>query len=295
MQPKIVAHGGAWDWDDAHDEGKRTGLETAIAIGYDILKRGGGALDAVEQTVIALEDNPVFDAGTGGYLNQAGIVQLDALIVDGATHDFGAVGAVSRVRNPIALARKIMLETEHCFIVGAGADQVAQALGIPLIDNEILVTDAMRAFYVARRTDGKPDTVGAIAIDQFGNTAAATSTSGTPYKRVGRIGDSPLFGAGGYAENGVGAVGATGMGENIMRTLLAKYTADRLGDGMSPSDAGLAAMGYVEGLFSNSMCGVIMVDADGNIGAAHTTPKLAVGWVDREGVIRSSMAGAAVS
>ena len=289
MQPRIIIHGGAWDWDDAHDQPKRDGLETAVSIGYKVLKAGGSALNAVEQAVISLEDNPVFDAGTGGYLNQAGVVQLDALIVDGAAHNFGAVGGVSTVKNPISLARRVMQESEFCFFVGQGAELLAEQFDIPLIDNKILVTSAMFEFYQAQRTDGPSDTVGAVAIDQNGNVAAATSTSGTPYKPVGRVGDSPLYGSGGYAENGIGAVGATGHGEHIMRLLLSKYCSDKLAAGQSPQEAGQAAMRYADTIFEQSMSGVIIVDAQGRLGAAHTTPKLAVGWVDEQGVAQSSM------
>ena len=115
MTPRLMAHGGAWDWDDSLDAGKRAGLETALGVGHQVLINGGHALDAVEQTVKALEDNPVFDAGTGGYLNQDGIVQLDALIINGANRNFGAVAGVTEISNPVSLARKIMEETEQCF------------------------------------------------------------------------------------------------------------------------------------------------------------------------------------
>ena len=125
MLPRIIAHGGAWDWADALDAAKCEGVSEATAIGYNILKDGGCALDAVEQAVVSLENNPILDAGTGGYLNQEGIVQLDALIVDGAKRDFGAVGGVTQIKNPITLARKIREETEHSFFVGPGADQMA--------------------------------------------------------------------------------------------------------------------------------------------------------------------------
>ena len=287
MKATLMAHGGAWDWADELDPLKCAGLREALAQGYAILDQGGSALDAVEKTVIALENNPVFDAGTGGYLNREGVVQLDALIVDGAHHNFGAVAGVTAVQNPITLARKVMTETEQCFFVGAGADQLAAQLGIPAIQNEQLVTPAMRDYFQAQRTDGPSDTVGAIAIDADGNVAAATSTSGTPYKPSGRVGDSPLFGAGGYAQNGQGTVGATGMGENIMRVLLSKYTCDKLVEGRTAAEAAQSAMHYVDQIFDVSMSGVIVIDAHGRLGAAHTTPKLAFGWVDAQGEIHT--------
>ena len=287
MKPTLIAHGGAWDWPDAIDDEKKSGLQKALAIGRAILHQGGSALDAVEQTVISLEDNPIFDAGTGGYLNQDGIVQLDALIVDGSHHDFGAVAGVTAVANPITLARKIMSDTAQCFFVGSGADRIAAELGLPQIDNAQLVTPAMLDYFEAQRTDGPSDTVGAVAIDAQGNVAAATSTSGTPYKPSGRVGDSPLFGAGGYALNGVGTAGATGMGENIMRLLLAKYTCDQIEGGKTALEAAEAATGYADRIFERSMCGVIVIDGNGRVGAAHTTPKLAFGWVDEAGEIQT--------
>lgn len=288
MLPRIMAHGGAWDWDDALDTGKCTGLKEALSIGYKVLQQGGAALDAVEQTVLSLENNPVFDAGTGGYLNQDGLVQLDALIIDGAARDFGAVGGVTQVKNPIMLARKIMEETPQCFFVGNGANRMAEKLGIPLISNEQLVTAAMRDYFLAQRTDGPSDTVGAIAIDINGNVAAATSTSGTPYKPAGRVGDSPMYGAGGYAENGIGAAGATGQGENIMRLLLSKYSCDKMAEGLTALEAAKATMRYIDNIFDNSMAGVIIIDSNGHFGAAHTTPKLAFGWVDDQGEIQTA-------
>ncbi len=288
MIPNIMAHGGAWYWDDALDEIKRAGIEEAMLIGYDVLRQGGSALNAVEHTVVALENNPVFDSGTGGYLNQDGIVELDALIVDGQRRDFAGVAGVTRVKNPVILTRKIMEETDYRFFIGDGANRIAERLGIPLVANEELVTEAMRAFYQARRTDGPHDTVGAVAIDHAGNLAAATSTSGSPFKPAGRVGDSPFLGAGGYAENGIGTAGVTGQGENSMRLLLSKYTCDQMAAGLSAAEAAAKSMAYVEGIISQSMSGVIVLDNMGNPGAAHTTPKMAVGWIDEQGKIRTA-------
>lgn len=289
MAPKMMAHGGAWDWDDALDAGKRAGLKEAVSIGYEILRQGGSALDAVEQTVITLENNTVFDAGTGAHLNRDGVAQLDSLITDGSSHNFGAVGGVTQIKNPITLARKIMEETPQCFFVGEGANKIAEELGIQLVANDSLVTDAMREHYLAQRTDGTSDTVGAVAIDIHGNVASATSTSGTPLKPSGRVGDSPLYGAGGFAENGIGAAGSTGKGEHIMRVLLAKYSCDKMAEGLNAVDAAKATMKYIDTIFDDSMVGIILVDAQGNLGAAHTTPKIALGWVDEHGAIHTAI------
>lgn len=289
MKPRIMIHGGAWDWEDALDGAKHEGLRKAISIGNKILNEGGSALDAVEQTVIALENDPVFDAGTGGYLNQDGEVQLDALFIDGAKLDFGAVAGVTAVKNPIILARKIMENTAQCFFVGEGANRQAALLGIPRIANIDLVTPHMLEYFNDRRLDGPSDTVGAVAVDVNGNFAAATSTSGTPFKPAGRVGDSPFYGAGAYAQNGVGASGATGQGEQIMRALLSKYACDRVDNHTDAVGAAKASAAYFECLFANSMSGVIIIDKDGNVGAAHTAPKLAFAYVDDNGVIKTAM------
>ena len=130
MRPKIIAHGGAWYWDDRLDHIKMDGMKRAVEIGYEILMQGSGAGDAILATVMELENNPIFDAGRGGYLDQEGTVSLDALFCDGSRLDFGAVAGVSRIANPIVLAKRIMEETEHSFFVGSGADQLALEMGI---------------------------------------------------------------------------------------------------------------------------------------------------------------------
>lgn len=287
MKPMIVAHGGAWDWDDTLDADKRAGVERAVRKGQLVLDQGGTSLDAVEQTVLTLEDDPTFDAGTGGFLNRDGEVQLDALIIDGATVDFGAIAGVRRIKNPITLARAVMEQTEQVMFVGDDADKIAQSLGIEWIENETLVIPAMRAFFDAQKMDGPNDTVGAIALDQNGNFAAATSTSGTPFKPAGRVGDSPFFGAGGYAENGVGASGATGQGEQIMRTLLSKFLCDRMSEGLTAQDAAIAATMHFDDRFPNSMSGVIAIDPKGGIGLAQSAPKMTCAWVSSDGEIKS--------
>lgn len=286
MNPMIVVHGGAWFWDDALHGIKREGLQRAVEAGYAVLRKHGSALDAVEAAVRLLEDDPVFDSGTGGYLDRQGIVRLDALIADGKELDFGAIAAVSNVKNPVSLARAVMERTEQCFYVGAGADLVAEELGMQLVSNDSLVTSHMQSFYDESLAH---DTVGAVAMDLHGNTAVATSTSGSPLKPVGRVGDSPLYGSGGYAENSIGAVGATGQGENIMRLLLSKYTSDLMRQGASAMEAAKAAIAHADLRFEKSMSGVIVIDSEGKPAFAHSTPKMAVGWITRDGMIRTAM------
>ncbi|MFK7802933.1 MAG: isoaspartyl peptidase/L-asparaginase family protein [Anaerolineae bacterium] len=287
----IIVHGGAWDWPDEQDAQKIPDLTKATQIGRDILAAGGSALDAVEKAVNYLEDAPTFEAGTGVPPNRNGVAQLDALIVDGKTRDFGSVAAVERVKYPITLARKVMEETAHCMFVGAGADELARELGMPLIPNIELVDEkSWRAFVERDESVLKPqwgksqplshDTVGAVAIDQDGNVAAATSTSGSPFKPAGRVGDAPLLGSGGFALNGAGAVSCTGNGENIMRLLLAKYAADKMVEGMTAQQAADASVAYMSAVYPDPMTGMIVVDAAGNLAFASSTPKIAVAWTD---------------
>ena len=169
MKGTLIAHGGAWDWADELDEAKNAAMQEAVAIGQAILAKGGSALDAVMQTVVFLEDDPLFDSGTGGCLNRDGVLQLDALLVDGNGPDFGAVGAVTQVKNPILLAGRIMTTmAEARFIVGEGANRLAAELGMPLVTNESLITASARADYEAAKVGQSGDTVGAVAIDQRG-------------------------------------------------------------------------------------------------------------------------------
>lgn len=289
MIPKIITHGGAWNWSDALDNEKRKGMKEATRLGYEVLKSGGSAMDAVEKAVRALEDNPLFDAGTGGYLNQNGVVQLDALFINGKTIDFGAVAAVSKIKNPISLARKIMEQTDRCFLVDKGAEQMAQKLGIKLIENSALIVQEMFDHFQSKSRAGLSDTVGAIAIDSYGHTASATSTSGAPFKPHGRVGDSPIFGAGGYADDQFGTVGSTGKGEHIYRLLLSKYVWDLMQKGLNAQEAADQAMVFSKSRFANPMTGVIAIDSMGNIGVAHNTPKIAVGWNDSDGTIQTAM------
>lgn len=290
---RIIVHGGAGDWSDTLDAPKRASLEKAALLGYEVLTEGGSALDAVVKATMWMEDDPLFDAGIGSFLNLDGVVEMDAILIDGATHNFGAVAGVQRVRYPITLARKVMEETPHNFIVGAGADSLAAKFGIELVPNLSLVSDHELEKFRAGRTDenilGTMDTVGAVALDENGNIAVATSTGGSPNKLAGRVGDSPIFGAGGYAENQFGGASATGWGEHSMRTLLSKYIIDQIADGSEAQAAAEASMQYANRFFDDSQLGAIVLDKNGNYGTAHTTSKLSAAWVDADGKAHSSV------
>lgn len=286
MKPKVIIHGGAWNWPDSQDQAKRLGLTNVLNACQQLLRFGMSALDVVESAVRMLEDLPMFDAGYGGYLNQDGVVTLDALIVDGANIDFGAVAAVDRVRNPISLARRVLDSTEQCFVVGEGANQLGVRFGMDMVNNEQLHTPQMVDLYKEYKADQGHDTVGAVAIDREGNLAVGTSTSGSPNKPVGRVGDSPLFGSGGYADNRYGAAGATGKGENIMRLLLSKHACDLMADGRDAISAARDSIQFADDRFDSSMCGLLTVDARGNLGAWHSTPKMAVGYIGSDKIVR---------
>jgi beta-aspartyl-peptidase (threonine type) len=292
MNPAIVVHGGAWDIPEDEHQAHTTGCFAAATAGYKILAQGGTALEAVVAAVVVLEDDPAFDAGTGSHLNRAGNIQLDAGIMDGATLQMGAVAAIERVRNPIQVAR-LLLDSDHNLFVGEGATEWARQAGIPLIDPLELVVPREQERYKQRLHHGPPDlrhafhesagTVGAVAIDRQGNLAAATSTGGTLFKPVGRVGDSPLPGCGYYADNDSAAVSSTGYGESVMRVQLARLAsqyANTLALAGADSDllyAKRAAQVAIDTLANrvDGRGGLIMIDRLGRIGFAHNTPHLA--------------------
>ena len=289
MKPKLIIHGGAWNWPDEHDTAKRQALEAVVMNAYFMFGQGLSALDVVEAAVRMLEDLPMFDAGYGGYLNQEGRVELDALFVDGALPDFGAVAGVDRVRYPITLARRVMDSTEHCFMIGEGANRLAEKFGIAIKDNKELHTPGMEKLYREFKSTQGHDTVGAVAIDARGHMAVGTSTSGSPVKPTGRVGDSPLFGSGGYADNRIGAAGATGKGENIMRLMLSRHACDLMAQDKDALSAAQESIAHAESRFDDSMCGLLTLDASGNIAAWHSTPKMAIGMMGDDGQPRVAM------
>ena len=209
----------------------RDGLSAALDVGYAILEKGGSSLDAVTAAVRALEDNPLFNAGRGAALTREGAAELDAAIMDGRQQRAGAVAAVRHVRNPIELARRVMEKSRHVLLVGSGAEEFALEEGLALVPNTYFRTEERRAQLEAERSGrsvsdlfpSSQGTVGAVALDAAGDLAAATSTGGMTNKRQGRVGDSPIIGAGTYAKNGVCAVSATGHGEYFIRTVAAHH------------------------------------------------------------------------
>src|ERR1700692_1767371 len=204
--PVLVVHGGAWAMPDDMVEAHINGVRNALAAGWRVLERGGAALDAVEEAVVIVEDDETFDAGRGSFLNREGKVQLDALIMDGATLRAGGVGCVEHLANPIRAARKVLSESPHVYFVAEGAERFAQEHGISLCRNEDLIIprEVARLRALQAMSPGAEqelfaptiahDTVGAVARDREGNIAAATSTGGTLNKAPGRLGDPSMLG-----------------------------------------------------------------------------------------------------
>jgi len=230
----IAIHGGAGtlsrkDMTAAQETEYRAGLNAALDAGYAVLDRGGHALDASIAAVRVLEDNPLFNAGRGAVLNRDGVAELDASVMDGRTLGAGAVTGLKHVKNPIDLARLVMDKSPHVMLVGEGAEEFARLQGVEMVPNEYFRTPvrqqqlerALRGAITRENELIAFGTVGAVALDSSGNLAAATSTGGMTGKRWGRVGDSPIIGAGTYANNASCAVSATGHGEYFIRTVVA--------------------------------------------------------------------------
>jgi beta-aspartyl-peptidase (threonine type) len=230
----IAIHGGAGvlsrgELPESQESEYLAGLASALDAGFELLERGGSSLDAAIASVRVLEDNPLFNAGCGAVLSRDGIAELDASVMDGATLGAGAVTGLKHVKNPIELARLVMKESPHVMLVGEGAEDFARLKGVEFVSNEYFRTPIRQAQLqkllngiVTRENElAAFGTVGAVALDAQGNIAAATSTGGMTGKRWGRVGDSPIIGAGTYANNASCAVSATGHGEYFIRTVVA--------------------------------------------------------------------------
>lgn len=281
MRNAIIVHGGAGAWNKKEDMLPEAvdACREAARQGQRLLLDGASALAAVEAATRILEDSPVLDAGRGSYVNQSGEIEMDALIMDGETLNIGAVGAIQRVRNPISLARRIMEDCEHAFLVASGADAFADQIGFPRCSlDDLLLGTAAEAFQQPAQEDsgvtaGQKEsmgTVGAVARDLDGNLAAAVSTGGTANKRAGRIGDSPLPGSGGYADNWTAAAVATGYGEALMKVIITRRICEFVGAGLQAQAACDAAMRLLTERVQGRG-GVIAIDAHGNIGHAFNT------------------------
>jgi L-asparaginase / beta-aspartyl-peptidase len=287
-KPALLVHGGAWAIPDDQVEAHLNGVRNARDAGWKVLTRGGTAIEAVEAAVVVMEDDPTFDAGRGSFLNADGRVQLDAMVMCGATLRAGGVGCVERVRNAIKAARKVLEESPHVYLVADGAERFAEQHGIELIDNsELVVPREVELLKIAKEKEARgesheifstqeypSDTVGAVALDQDGDIAGATSTGGTLNKTPGRVGDSSLIGCGCYADNESAAISTTGWGEPMMKLVIAKWTADQVLGGADPQQAATDAILYLKRRL-NGHGGMIVLDAKGRYGISHSTPRMA--------------------
>jgi beta-aspartyl-peptidase (threonine type) len=238
----LALHGGAGTEPKKMTPAERAAMEAslgkALDIGLAILKKQGTSLDAVEEVIRFLEDDPLYNAGRGACFNHVGKHELDASIMDGKTKACGAVAVVRTIRNPISLARLVMAKTRHVLLIGDGAEAFADEMKVPRVENEWFSTDFQRKKWEAAKareqqkqsdTTKKMGTVGCVALDQQGNLAAGTSTGGITNKRWGRIGDSPIIGAGNYADNETVAISCTGTGEEFIRHSIAHEVSVRVG------------------------------------------------------------------
>jgi len=299
MKPSLIVHGGAWDIPDEAVRACNEGCRNALSAGWSILASGGSALEAVEAAVIALEDDPVFDAGFGSHLNADGKVECDAIVMDGATLRAGAAAGLQRLKNPIRLARKILEECPHMMLVGEGAERFANASGLALCKAEELVSKAeWEAFLRCSKDEHaaihhrghEQGTVGAVALDREGRLFAATSTGGTCCKLPGRVGDSPLIGCGCYADSQAGGVSCTGYGEAIMKVVMAKTAVDFLRrDSSNEEEKRAVAQQAVQNAVQllaergRGTGGLILLDRFGTPAFAFNTPRMAYGFVNPDG------------
>ena len=299
----MVIHGGAGtilkqNMTPAMEQAYIDTLTIALRTGYQILARGGSSLDAVEATIRVMEDSPIFNAGKGAVFTANGVNELDASIMDGKTLGAGAVAAVEHVKNPISLARLVMEKSPHVMMVGSGAEEFAKSQGVTLVAPYYFWTERRWREYErarARADSGKTGaapgeerkfgTVGAVALDKAGNLAAGTSTGGTDMKRYGRVGDSPIIGAGTYANNLSCAVSGTGDGEYFIRNNVAADICARVrytGVSIQRAADDVVMKELVE---QHGGGGVIVMDARGNVATSFNTPGMYRGWVTTDGKI----------
>ena len=299
----LMIHGGAGALDNVRDSKTAVryldSIRRVLEHGREVLELGGSALQAVETCASLLEDDPVFNAGCGSVLNEYGKVEMDAAIMDGRDLDAGAVAGVQNIANPIQLARLVMSESEHVMLIADGAMRFADHCGVARVPDSYFFTDDRVAQLEKARLqhkmmldhdesdeggeDQKYGTIGAVACDLDGNLAAATSTGGIVNKRMGRVGDSPIIGAGLYADNATCAVSSTGYGEEFMRTVIAKTIADLVDlRGMDAAQATAEGIAYLQRKV-NGRGGVIVVDRNGRCASGCTTKKMIRGWIEHGG------------
>jgi L-asparaginase / beta-aspartyl-peptidase len=282
----VLVHGGTGARSPAELGDDRQGCKVAAEAAAAILRAGGSALDAVQRAVEVLEDDPRFNAATGGALTVDGRLELDAAIMDGRDLRAGAVCCLPPYRHPIAVARAVLEEGRHLLYAGTGADAFARRCGFaPVLDGSMITADArgqLARIATKPTANESGGTVGAVARDRQGHVAAATSTGGIMGKQHGRVGDSPILGAGTYADDLSGAASATGYGEGILRMALGARATQALLAGHAPKDAASAAMTQLRARVGTE-AGLILVAPDGRLGWARSSPDMpwAAVWDDQ--------------
>ena len=276
----IVIHGGAGSFsglDEKAINSYETGINEALSAGYTILEQGGSSLDAVTSAIVILEDLPLFNAGKGSVYTEMETQEMDSSIMDGKSGKGGAVAGVSKVKNPVLLARMVMDKTEHVMLIGSGAEKFAEEIGIELVDPSYFYSEKNLKRVRKSKADEKLGTVGAAALDQSGNLAAATSTGGRTNKMTGRVGDSPILGAGTWAQNGLCAVSGTGHGEYFMRLLTAADVCKLMEySNLSLEESTQIVVNKLTDIGAEG--GIISIDSDGNISAQFNTKGMARGY-----------------
>ncbi len=300
---QLLIHGGAGQI--LQKEDYSDSLATILSAGRSLLAHGASALSVVERCVQLLEDDPLFNAGRGSVLNSKGRVEMDAAIMEGTHLRSGSVAGIWGVKNPVSLARRVMEDTEHVMLISDGAVEFSRLIGAPFEEDDYFLTERRIAQWhrarEANRTtldhddptpfrptlygDHKFGTVGAVARDSSGNLAAATSTGGITNKQFGRVGDSPIIGAGVYAENETCAVSATGHGEGFLRTTLAKRIAEYIAyegrDAQAAADTAIAFLNARVG----GVGGVIVIDKGGQWGSSFSSAAMIHGRADADGIV----------
>lgn len=300
-EPVLAIHGGCGaipkaELTPATDKAARAGLHRALEVGFKVLKAGGNAFDAVTESIVILEDDPVFNAGFGAALNRAGVHELDSSLMDGATGRAGAVAGAKRIRNPVRVARALMENADPLMLIAQAADNWAETHGFEMVENSYFTTASRREsleLMLRREASGdlkpvserdKHGTVGAVALDIHGHLAAATSTGGYTAKPVGRVGDSPIIGAGTWADNRTCAISGTGKGELFIRLSFGHEVHARM------LYQGLTLEAAMNGLIHDQMvalgngAGACAVDRDGNVMLPYNTEGMYRGWIRTEGV-----------
>jgi beta-aspartyl-peptidase (threonine type) len=298
MKFGMAIHGGAGTIDRAmmtpeREKAHHEALEQSLKAGYNILARGGSSLDAVEAAIRVLEDNPLFNAGRGAVFTHEGTNELDSSIMDGQTLKAGAVAGLKHIANPISLARMVMDKSPHVMLQGEGAEAFARKMGVPFVDQKYFYTEERWKALQEIKSSPSPSpmsdkdkhgTVGAVALDQAGNLAAGTSTGGITNKQFGRVGDSPIIGAGTYANNRTCAVSCTGDGEYFIRAVVAHSISTMMEyEGLPLAEAAQRALDSAAKLGGTG--GLIALDQKGNVAMPFNTSGMYRGRVGRDGKV----------